>query len=159
MQSKATTVDQYLAELPYERQEAMDKLRKVILKNLPKGFKEVMGYGMLGYSVPHSIYPAGYHCNPEQPLPFACLASQKNAISFYHMGVYADPKLFKWFTDEYAKAGVGRLDMGKSCIRFKKMENIPFKLIGELCSKITVEKWIEIYEKNLTGSRTGRKIK
>ena len=149
MQSKATTVDQYLAEIPADRQDAMTKLRKVILKNLPKGFKEGMGYGMIGYHVPHSIYPKGYHCDIKQSLPFACLASQKNAISFYHMGVYADPKLLKWFTDEYAKAAVGKLDMGKSCVRFKKPENIPYKLIGELCTKITVEKWIEVYEKNL----------
>jgi uncharacterized protein YdhG (YjbR/CyaY superfamily) len=149
MQSKATTVDQYLSEVPPERQDAMNKLRKIILKNLPKGFKEVMGYGMIGYCVPHSIYPAGYHCNPKDPLPFAGMASQKNSINFYHMGIYADPKLLKWFTDEYVKTGLGKLDMGKSCMRFKKPENIPYKLIGELCSKITVEKWIEMYEKNL----------
>lgn len=149
MQSKATTVDQYLSEVPPERQEAINKLRKVILKNLPKGFKEVMGYGMMGYCVPHSIYPAGYHCNPKDPLPFAGMASQKNSINFYHMGIYADPKLLKWFIDEYKKTGLGKLDMGKSCMRFKKTENIPYKLIGELCSKITVEKWIETYEKNI----------
>ena len=149
MQSKATTVDQYLSEVPPERQEAINKLRKVILKNLPKGFKEVMGYGMMGYCVPHSIYPAGYHCNPKDPLPFAGMASQKNGINFYHMGIYTDPKLLTWFTDEYAKTGFGKLDMGKSCMRFKKPENIPFKLIGELCTKMTVEKWIEMYEKNL----------
>ena len=149
MQSKATTVDQYLSEVPPERQEAMNKLRKIISKNLPKGFKEGMGYGNMGYFVPHSIYPAGYHCNPKDPLPFAGIASQKNSINFYHMGIYADPKLLKWFVDEYAKVGVGKLDMGKSCVRFKKPENIPFDLIGELCTKITVEKWIEIYEKNL----------
>ena len=106
-----------------------------------------MSYGMIGYCVPHSIYPKGYHCDPEQPLPFACLASQKNAITFYHMGVYGSPELLKQFTGEYAKAGVGKSDMDKSCIRFKKPENIPYKLIGELCSKITVEKWIEVYEK------------
>jgi uncharacterized protein YdhG (YjbR/CyaY superfamily) len=149
MQSKATTVEQYLAELPEDRQAAMEKLRRVIVKNLPKGFKEGMGYGMIGYCVPHSIYPKGYHCDPKLPLPFLSLASQKNGISLYHMGVYGDPKILKWFTDEYAKAGVGKLDMGKSCIRFKKPENIPYKLIGELCSKITVDKWIETYEKNL----------
>ena len=149
MQSKATTVDQYLSEVPPERQEAMNKLRRVVLKNLPKGFKEAMGYGMMGYCVPHSIYPAGYHCNPKDPLPFAGMASQKNSINFYHMGIYADPKLLKWFIDEYKKTGLGKLDMGKSCIRFKKPENIPYKLIGELCSKITVEKWIETYEKNI----------
>lgn len=149
MQSKATTVDQYLSEVPADRQAAMNKLRKVILKNLPKGFKETMGYGMMGYCVPHSIYPAGYHCNPKDPLPFMGMASQKNSINFYHMGIYADPKLLKWFVDGYAKAGAGKLDMGKSCVRFKKPENIPYALIGELCSKITVEKWIEMYEKNM----------
>jgi len=149
MQSKAATVDQYLSEVPPERQAAMNKLRKVILKNLPKGFKEGMGYGNMGYFVPHSIYPAGYHCNPKDPLPFAGLASQKNSINFYHMGIYADPKLLKWFTDEYAKTGLGKLDMGKSCMRFKKPDQIPYELIGELCSKITVQKWIEMYEKNL----------
>ena len=149
MQSKATTVEQYLKEVPADRQAAMNKLRKVILKNLPNGFKETMGYGMMGYCVPHSIYPAGYHCNPKDPLPFMGMASQKNSINFYHMGIYADPKLLKWFTDAYAKAGVGKLDMGKSCVRFKKPENIPYALIGELCSKITVEKYIEMYEKNM----------
>src|ERR1700754_887213 len=148
MQSKATTVDEYLAEIPADRQEAMNKLRKIIKKNLPKGFKEGMGYGMMGYSVPHAIYPAGYHCNPKDPLPFAGLASQKNSINFYHMGIYADPKLLKWFTDAYTKAGVGKLDMGKSCIRFKKPENIPYDLIGELCNKITVDDWISLYETN-----------
>ena len=157
MQSKAATVEQYLMQLPAGRQEAMTKLRKVILKNLPKGFKEGMSYGMICYCVPHSIYPKGYHCNPKQPLPFACLASQKNAITLYHMGVYGSPELLKWFTGEYAKAGVGKLDMGKSCIRFKKPENIPYKLIGELCTKITVEKWIEVVEKNIAAGKTERK--
>jgi len=146
MQSKATTVETYLQELPAERQAAMKKLRTLVKKNLPKGFKEQMGYGMIGYVVPHSIYPGGYHCTPELPLPFMNIASQKNFIAVYHMGVYSDPKLLKWFTDEYAKAGVGKLDMGKSCIRFKKPENIPFDLIGELASKITVDDWIKTYE-------------
>jgi uncharacterized protein YdhG (YjbR/CyaY superfamily) len=159
MQSKVETLEKYLKELPADRQEAMTKLRKVIVKNLPKGFKENMSYGMIGYCVPHSIYPDGYHCNPEQPLPFACLASQKNGISFYHMGVYADPRLLKWFTESYAKAGVGKLDMGKSCIRFKKPENIPYELIGELCSKISVDDWIRTYEKNYMASKTGAKKK
>jgi uncharacterized protein YdhG (YjbR/CyaY superfamily) len=148
MQSKAATVEEYLKELPAERQEAITKLRKAIKKNLPKGFSEEMGYGMIGYCVPHSLYPAGYHCNPKLPLPFMNIASQKNFIAVYHMGVYADPKLLKWFTDEYEKAGVGKLDMGKSCIRFKKPENIPYKLIGELASKISPQQWIEVYEKN-----------
>ena len=149
MQSKAATADQYLAELPGERQKAMSELRKVIRKNLPKGFHEGMGYGMLGYCVPHSLYPKGYHCNPAQPLPFMGVASQKNFIAIYHMGIYANPSLLKWFTDEYAKAGIGKPDMGKGCIRFKKPEKIPFKLIGELAAKITPGEWIALYEKNL----------
>lgn len=146
MQSKATTVDAYLAELPEERQKPIEKLRKVIKKNLPKGFKESMGYGMIGWSVPHSIYPAGYHCNPKDPLPFMGLASQKNSINLYHMGIYADPKLLKWFQEAHAKASAKKLDMGKSCIRYKKAEDIPYDLIGELASKITVDEWIKMYE-------------
>ncbi len=147
MQSKAVTVKQYVVELPAERQQAITKLRKTIGKNLPKGFTEEMGYGMIGYVVPHSIYPPGYHCDPKLPLPFLSLASQKNFIALYHMGMYADTDLLKWFTDEYAKAGIGKLDMGKSCVRFKKPENIPYKLIGELCTKMTVKEWITLYEK------------
>ncbi|MEO7393812.1 MAG: DUF1801 domain-containing protein [Chitinophagaceae bacterium] len=146
MQSKATTAEQYMAELPADRKKGMTELRKIIKKNLPKGFKETMGYGMMGYVVPHTKYPSGYHCNPKDPLPFMGFASQKNFIAVYHMGVYADPKLHKWFTDEYGKAGVGKLDMGKSCIRFKNPEKIPFKLIGELATKITPDEWIAMYE-------------
>lgn len=146
MQSKATTVEQYIAELPEDRQKAVSELRKVIKKNLPKGFKEGMGYGMMGWSVPHSLYPAGYHCNPQDPLPFMGLASQKNSINLYHMGIYANPKLLKWFQDEHAKASTKKLDMGKSCIRYKKAEDIPYRLIGELASKITPQEWIEMYE-------------
>jgi hypothetical protein len=149
MQSKATTVDQYLEELPEDRKAAMNELRKVILKNLPKGFKETMGYGMMGYVVPHSKYPDGYHCDPKQPLPFMAVASQKNFIAVYHMGIYADPKLLKWFTEEYPKHAKTKVDMGKSCLRFKKPDQIPFKFIGELASKMSSEKWIEIYEKNI----------
>ena len=149
MQSKATTAEASMVELPPDRKKSMEELRKVIKKNLPKGFQEGMGYGMLGYCVPHSQYPAGYHCNPEQPLQFMSLATLKNFIAIYHMGIYGDPKLLKWFTDEYAKAGVGKLDMGKSCVRFKNMEKIPYKLIGELASKITPAEWIACYEKIL----------
>ncbi len=148
MQSKATTVDQYIQELPEERKEAMQKLRAIILKNLPEGFSEEMGYGMMGYSVPHSIYPDGYHCDPKLPLAFAGLASQKNFIAFYHMGIYADTKLKEWFINEYSKISKKKLDMGKSCTRFKKMDDIPFELIGELMSKISVKDWIETYETN-----------
>ena len=146
MQSKTATVEEYISGLPTDRQIAISALRKIILRNLPRGFKEEMSYGMIGYVVPHSIYPAGYHCNPALPLPYAGLASQKNAISFYHMGIYSNPTLLKWFTGAYEKAGVGKLDMGKSCIRFKKLENIPLQLIGELAGKLTVQDWIKIYE-------------
>jgi uncharacterized protein YdhG (YjbR/CyaY superfamily) len=149
MQSTATTPEEYMLSLPADRKEAMQKLRTVIKKNIPKGFKEGMGYGMLGYSVPHSLYPKGYHCNPELPLPFMGFASQKNFIAVYHMGIYANKKLLDWFVGEYAKQFTAKLDMGKSCIRFKKPENIPYKLIGELAGKITVADWIEMYEKNL----------
>lgn len=147
MQSKATTPDEYMTEIPEDRQKAFAKLRSVIKKNLPKGFQEKMGYGMIGYSIPHSIYPAGYHCNPKDPLPFMNIASQKNFIAVYHMGVYADPALLKWFTAAHAKASPKKLDMGKSCIRYKKPEDIPFDLIGELASKITPGEWIATYER------------
>lgn len=146
MQSKATTVDQYIAEAPQERQEALQKLRATILKHLPNGFEEAMGYGMAGYAVPHGIYPAGYHCTPHLPLPFMGFASQKNSINFYHMGIYADETLYNWFLAEYAKFSKKKLDIGKSCMRFKKTEDIPFDLIGELVSKISVQDWIATYE-------------
>ncbi len=150
MQSKAKTVEEYLEEVPAERQAAFKKLRSVIKKNLPKGFTEVMGYGMIGYVVPHSKYPKGYHCNPELPLPFMNLASQKNFIAVYHMGLYGNPGLMKWFTAAYAKATSKKPDMGKSCLRFKKPEDIPYDLIGELASKVTPDEWINWYEKAFT---------
>ena len=149
MISKATTPEQYIKELPADRKEAITQLRNTVLKNLPKGFKETMSYGMLGYVVPHEIYPAGYHCDPKLPLPFASIASQKNFIAFYHMGVYAMPELLEWFTTEYPKHSPARLDMGKSCVRFKKPEHIPHKLIGELIKKISVKDWIKMYEENV----------
>lgn len=148
MQSLAKTVDEYLKGLPEDREKAMKELRSVILKNLPKGFKEEMSYGMIGFVVPHSKYPDGYHCSPELPLPFMSIASQKNFVAVYHMGMYADPKLLEWFTTEYPKHSKQKLDMGKSCVRFKKPELIPFKLIGELASKMAPEVWIKLYEKN-----------
>ncbi|MGB3006493.1 MAG: DUF1801 domain-containing protein [Chitinophagaceae bacterium] len=147
MQSKATTPEAYIAEMPIDRQAAFKKLRAIIKKNLPKGFKESMAYGMIGYCVPHSKYPAGYHCDPKQPLPFMSIASQKNFIAVYHMGVYAIPALSKWFTAAHAKASTKKLDMGKSCMRYKKPEDIPLELIGELATKITPEEWIAFYEK------------
>ena len=149
MQSKATSPDAYIDELPEDRQVAMNKLRKVIKKNLPKGFKEEMSYGMIGYVIPHKIYPKGYHCDPKLPLPFLSIASQKNFIAVYHMGLYADEKLMKWFTDAYAKAVPGKLDMGKSCLRFKKPEQIPYELIAELAAKMSPQDWIDRYEKML----------
>ena len=149
MQSKAATPEEYINSLPEDRKTAIKELRKVILKNLPKGFAEEMNYGMLGYVIPHSLYPGGYHCDPRQPVPFMNIASQKNFIAVYHMGVYADKKLLDWFTKEYAKQSKTKLDMGKSCIRFKKIDQIPYKLIGELAGKMTPKKWIAVYEKNI----------
>ena len=147
MQSKATTVDAYIAELPEERRIPIQELRKCIKKNLSKGFQECISYGMIGYVVPHSIYPGGYHCDPKLPLPFMSIAAQKNFIAVYHMGIYADPKLYKWFIDAHSKASSKKPDMGKSCIRYKKPEDIPFALIGELAAKMTPDDWISLYEK------------
>lgn len=149
MNSEALTIQEYLDTLPEERKIAVNELRNVILSNLPLGFQETMSYGMIGYVVPHSVYPAGYHCKPEEPLPFISLASQKNFIALYHMGLYADPLLLNWFQDEYAKQAKTKLDMGKSCIRFKKAAAIPYKLIGELAARISPAEWIAIYEKAL----------
>ncbi len=149
MTSSTTTVASYIDELPEERQAAIKKLRQVIKKNLPKGFKETIGYKMPAYVVPHSTYPDGYHCDPKLPLPFLSFASQKNFVALYHMGIYADPKLLAWFQKEWPKHVKTKLDMGKSCIRFKKVDEIPFDLIGELVSKMTVKDWVALYEKHL----------
>ena len=149
MQSKATSVKEYLKEVPDDRKESFQKLRGTILKNLPEGFQEEMNYGMIGYVVPHSIYPSGYHCSPELPLPFVNIASQKHFIALYHMGLYANPKLLEWFKKEYPNHTELKLDMGKSCIRFKKPKHIPFDLIGQLLQKISVEDWIKLYEGNI----------
>lgn len=149
MQSQATSVNQYIEELPDDRKKVMEKLRQVVLANIPEGFREVMAYGMIGYVVPHEIYPNGYHCNPKDPLPFFAMASQKNSVNIYHMVVYSDKSLHDWFVTEYPKHCKAKLDMGKSCIRFKKLDDIPYDLIGGLCSKVTVGEWIEMYEKNL----------
>jgi len=146
MTSDASTPDEYVAGLPEERATAVQKLRDTIKKNLPKGFQETISYGMIGYVVPHSIYPDGYHCSPELPLPFISIASQKNFIALYHMGIYSDEKLLNWFTSEYPNYIKTKLDMGKSCIRFKKVETIPYQLIGELVQKMTVQEWIDKYE-------------
>ena len=147
MQSKSKTVTEYIDSLSPERRQIINSIRKVILKNLPKGFQEEMNYGMIGYVVPHKIYPEGYHCDPTLPLPFLGLASQKNFIAIYHMGIYAQPKLLEWFQDEWRVHSTKKLDMGKSCIRIKKPEDVPLDLIGELVTKLTPQQWIGIYEK------------
>jgi len=149
MKYSAATPDQYVSQLPEERQGAMQRLREVIRSHLPPGFEETMSYGMIGYVVPHSLYPGGYHCDPKLPLPFINLASQKQYIALYHMGIYADPELLQWFLESYAQLGLGKPDMGKSCIRFKKPEKIPYGLIGELCEKTTPQAWIARYESAL----------
>jgi uncharacterized protein YdhG (YjbR/CyaY superfamily) len=148
MTQTATTPDLYIQTLTPDHQEAMMRLRNIFQKKLPKGFVEQMSYGMIGYVVPHSLYPAGYHCSPELPLPFLSIASQKAGIHVYHMGIYADPELLEWFTTEYPKHCKTKLDMGKSCIRFKKMENIPYDLLAELATKMSPQDWIALYEKN-----------
>lgn len=149
MKADGNTVNEILKNLPEDRSEPFNKLHKVIIDNLPKGFEAAISYGGLGYVVPHSIYPAGYHCKPSEPLPFAGIASQKNSINFYHMGIYAMPELSDWFVAEYPNHTKQKLDMGKSCIRFKKFDLIPFSLIGELMTKISVYEWINFYENNL----------
>jgi hypothetical protein len=149
MKAEGNTVKEILTILPADRIEPFNKLHNVIVQNLPKGFEAAMSYGGLGYVIPHSLYPAGYHCKPSEPLPFAGLASQKNSINFYHMGIYSDPKLLEWFVSEYPKHTKQKMDMGKSCIRFKKMDDIPYKLIGDLMKKMSAKQWITIYENNL----------
>jgi len=149
MQYKASSPEEYIKQLAEERRVVIQKIRDSILKNLPKGFEETMSYGMLGYVVPHTLYPAGYHCTPELPLPFLNIASQKNFVAVYHMGIYAENNLYEWFIAEFPKYAKRKLDMGKSCIRFKYMDDIPYELIGELVKKMTVDDWITIYENNI----------
>jgi len=149
MKANGKTVNEILENLPEDRAEPFNKLHNVIIKNLPKGFKAAISYGGLGYVVPHTKYPAGYHCKPIEPLPFAGIASQKNSINFYHLGIYSDPELMDWFVSEYPKHSKQKLDMGKSCVRFKKFNEIPYELIGELMKKMSMDEWIAIYEKNI----------
>jgi uncharacterized protein YdhG (YjbR/CyaY superfamily) len=143
---KINTPEEYIAQIPEDKKAVFQQLREVIIANLPTGFEEVISYGMLGYVVPHSIYPSGYHCDSKLPLPFLAIASQKNFIAVYHMGIYADEQLLNWFVEEYPKHSTQKLDMGKSCIRFKKMEHIPMNLLAELMKKMTVNQWISLYE-------------
>ncbi len=149
MKYDVNSVNEYIKALPDERKDVFIKLRQVIKENLPEGFEECLSYGMPSFSVPHSLYPEGYHCKSEEPLPFISLGNQKNYIGFYHMGIYAFPPLHEWFREEYTGLGIGKPDMGKGCLRLKKIDKIPYELIGELCRKITVEQWIEHYEKNI----------
>jgi len=149
MKAVGITVTEILNNIPADRSTAFNKLHQTIVKNLPKGFEAAISYGGLGYVVPHTLYPAGYHCKPSEPLPFAGLASQKNSINFYHMGIYSDPTLLHWFVNEYPKHTQQKLDMGKSCIRFKKPDDIPFVLIGKLMQKMSVKEWIALYESKL----------
>ncbi len=148
MKIEANSVEEYLKAIPEERKVAFKKLRKTILENLPEGFVEELNFGMIGYVVPLSIYPSGYHTSAGGPLPFCNLGSQKHFIGFYHMGLYSDPALQAWFMERYEQDAKSKLDMGKSCVRLKKMDDIPYDLIGELISKITPEDWIATYESN-----------
>lgn len=149
MTINANSPQDYINQLPEDRKEVVSKIREIILKNIPKGFEETMQYKMLSYVVPKSIYPNGYHCNPKDDLPFISLASQKNFIALYHMGIYANEELLNWFTTEYPNHCKTKLDMGKSCIRFKKLEDIPFELIKELVQKVSIQDWVELYESKL----------
>ena len=146
MKYEASTVEEYISQLPEERQEVLQKLQNIIKENLPEGFEEGINYNMIGYYVPHSIYPDGYHCDPKLPLPFMNLASQKNSVNLYHSGIYANKDLHDWFVAEYPKHAKRKLDMGKSCIRFKKLDDIPYELIAELCTKMSVDEWVSTYE-------------
>ena len=153
MTSSAKTPDEYIDQLLEDRKDPISKLRKIINQNIDKGFSEEINYGMIGWVVPHSLYPDGYHCNSKLPLPFLSIASQKKFVAVYHMGIYASPKLLDWFVDKYLKHYSNKLDMGKSCIRFKKIENIPYDLIGELVAKMSVKDWTKLYESNVKDSQ------
>ena len=148
MDSTALTPEAYIASISEERRVPFEKLRKSIKSNLPKGYKETITHGMISFVVPHSIYAPGYHVNPSSPLPFVSIASQKNFIALYHMGLYANETLLQWFRTAYEKSGVGKLDMGKSCIRFKNPQKIPFDLLADLASKMEVQEWIALYEQS-----------
>lgn len=156
MKTAGKTVHEILSNVPADRAEAFTRLHRVILQNLPEGFEPAISYGGLGYVVPHKLYPPGYHCKPVEPLPFAGIASQKNSINFYHMGIYTDPELLDWFVTNYPKHSKQRLDMGKSCVRFKHFQEIPYTLIGELMRKVSVEEWIAVYESKILKRKPNR---
>ena len=149
MNSNITTPEDYIRHLPPEQKEAFEKLRRILRENLPEGFQEIIQSGMLAFVVPHNLYPPGYHANPSQPLPFVSVASQKNFIALYHMGLYADKHLLDWFIAEYPKHSTKKLDIGKSCIRFKNIKEIPYDLIAKLVAQVTPERWIKTYEQEM----------
>lgn len=151
MTYQAKTVEEYIEKLPDDRREAIRNIRAIINDNIPTGFEETIQYNMPSWVVPLSLYPPGYHCEENTPLPFISLASQKNYIALYHGGIYADKTLEEWFRKGYAERVTNKLDMGKSCIRLKRLDQIPYDLLGELCSRITVEQWIAKYEKGRSG--------
>ncbi|ABG59862.1 DUF1801 domain-containing protein [Cytophaga hutchinsonii] len=148
-----TSVNDYITQLPEDRKKPVEQLRAVLLASLPKGFAETITYGMIGYVVPHSLYPKGYHADPALPLPFITIASQKNHIAVYHMGIYSHKELLEWFTKEYYALYKTKPDMGKSCMRFKNLHTIPYTLIGELAGKISVKDWIHIYETSMPAKK------
>ena len=143
------TIKSYIKSLPKDRKEPVNKIIRVVEANIPTGYAKILNYNMPSFVIPHSIYPAGYHVTPDLPLPFIGVASQKNHIGFYHMGIYADSTLLDWFISEYPKYCKSKLDMGKSCVRFKKIDDIPYELIAELSTKMTIQDWITIYEQNI----------
>ena len=163
MQSKATTVAEYLKLLPDDRRAAIESVRKVILKNLGKDYEEGMQYGVIGYYVPHKVFPAGYHCDPKQPLPFAALASQKNYMSLYLMGTYCgcfepgagETQDARWFRDAWAKTGK-KLDMGKACVRFRKLEDVALDVVGEAIKRLPAKEYVARYMK-VIGASASRK--
>ena len=157
MQSKAKTVKEYLAALPEDRRKAIEEVRKVIRKNIDKAFEEGMQYGMLGYYLPHSKYPAGYHCDPKQPLPFASIASQKNHIGLYLFCIYCSEGETERFREEWLASGK-RLDMGKSCVRVKRLEDIPLDVVGRTFKRVTAKKFVAAYEESLAGAATRKKV-
>lgn len=165
MQSTASSVPEYLASLPDDRRAIIETVRAVILANLDGGYSEAMQYGMIGYAVPHTVFPAGYHCDPAQPLPFAALASQKNYVSLYLMGLYVsdsngqETDEVSWFRQAWADAGKKKLDMGKSCVRFKKLEEVALDVIGEAIRRMPASLYIERYRAGLAAARSGRPVR
>ena len=157
MKSTAKTVDEYVKGLPEDRRKAISAVRKVILDNLPEGYQECMSYGMIGYVVPHSIYPKGYQCNPKLPLPFVNLGSQKNHLALYLMCIYGDPETDQWFRNAWAKTG-RKLDGGKGCIRFKRLEDVPLEVVGQLVARIPVGDYIARIE-SVFDSKTAKPAK